>query len=283
MHNGIVIHKLDHEQPAIRAAIFDFLASYETRTLFILGNLNAGLPDQHLYAASREGKWVGVAGYYGLPRSLIPFALDPEVTRALVAHAAASHPQIDWLNGPGDVARPALEELAECGYEPTCPPWQFFMEAELPDDAAIPRCEHEQRVRLIRPDDAPQVARLIRWMRRPEDLSPATDREIELCRMNALRMVLEVDGRIVSTASTNGIGIRAFQILAVLTDPAFRRQGYARSTCAALMRMMRQHGAERCALFTDVNNAPAQRVYESLGFRITGDYVVAPLARVKPA
>ena len=132
---------------------------------------------------------------------------------------------------------------------------------------------------MIRPEDAPQVARLIRSMRYPNDDSPPTDRQLDMVRKNPLRIVIEQDGQVVSTASTNGIGLRAFQILAVVTHPAHRRRGHARALCAALMRRMRAQGAVRCALFTDVKNTPAQRCYESLGFRVTGDYAVTSLKR----
>ena len=96
--------------------------------------------------------------------------------------------------------------------------------------------------------------------------------------MNPLRHVLEDCGKIVSTASTNGLGLAAFQILGVATLPEARRQGYASAVCAALMRTMHSQGAKSCVVFTGLGNLAAQRCYEQLGFRITGEYYVAEFA-----
>jgi uncharacterized protein len=95
--------------------------------------------------------------------------------------------------------------------------------------------------------------------------------------LNKNRLVMEVDGQVVSTASTNGLGLKSFQILGVVTRADVRRRGYARAACAALMRRMQAQGAEHCVLFTNETNTAARRCYESLGFRVTGDFCVARL------
>lgn len=271
------IHKLDHEREPVRRAIFELLAPYEAHNLFILGNLNACVADSHLYAAARDGQWIGIAAYYDRFRSLVPFSTDPLIVRALVRYVASLHRPLDWCNAIGYVAAPALEELAALGFSLANDPRQVFMEAPIASEADVPACPHESHARFIRDADGEELVRLLRCMHGSDDSTPVTPTELSRSMLNRQRLVLVVDGRLVSTAATSGVGLSAFQIIGVVTRPEHRRKGYARSVCAALMRIMSRHGARHAVIFTDVDNAPAQRCYESLGFRITSDYAVAKL------
>jgi ribosomal protein S18 acetylase RimI-like enzyme len=266
------IKKINHTDESIRRRLFDFLAPYETHALFILGNLAANFPGSHLYVARDGDDWLGVAGYYEGPKTLIPFSTDPDITRKLVRHVAKRHPTVEYMNSIGYAGKPAYETLLKMKYEPDNDPLQVFMELDHEPDPQ----PHEDRVMLKRPSDHEQIARLMRCFRkdtRPED--PVTEEELRKVRMNDLSYALHVDHRIVSIASTNGIGINAFQLLAVVTHPEHRRHGYARAVCAFLTREMFRKGAARCALFTNPTNEAAVGCYEGLGFRITGDFYVA--------
>lgn len=271
----IQIEKVDHEQDAVRRALISHLAARETHNLFILGNMAARFPGSHLYIASRGGEWVGVAAYYELPRSIIPFSTEAETTRALVRHIVTLHRPVEWLCGVDYAARPGLDELVASGFALINDPRQVFMEAAITQDEDIPRCPHEEKARFIEDRDGEAVAHLLRWMQRPDDGSAVTEEETRRALANRQRLVIEVGGQLVCTAATNGVGVTAFQIIGVVTHPEFRRRGYARAVCAALMRHAYRQGARRCALFTDRQNTAAQACYESLGFGIEGDYIVA--------
>jgi predicted GNAT family acetyltransferase len=58
----------------------------------------------------------------------------------------------------------------------------------------------------------------------------------------------------------------------VYTPPELRSRGYGRAVVAASLLDARAEGAERTILFTPVENIPAQRAYEALGYRHIGDY-----------
>ena len=58
----------------------------------------------------------------------------------------------------------------------------------------------------------------------------------------------------------------------ITTLAARRNQGIGRATCAYLMRLARQHGAERAWLSVVADNEPAVRLYEKLGFAPVYDY-----------
>lgn len=269
------IQKVDHEQEEVRRALIGFLAERETHNLFILGNLMARFPGSHIYVASRHGRWAGVAGYYQTPKSIIPYSIDAEISRALVRHILGIHRPVEWLCGVGYAAGPALDEMKSCGFAVINDPRQVFMEAAVDQEADIPQCPHEDLARFIKDRDGEKLVHLLRYLRRPDEGSPVTDDEIHRALLNRQRLVIEMDGKLVSTAATNGVGIRAFQIIGVVTLPEYRRRGYARALCCALVRHAYRQGARRAALFTDIHNGAAQDCYRSLGFRVSDDYVVA--------
>lgn len=268
------IKKLNHENPVIHQEIFAFLAENEPHALFILGNLTMNFQQSHLYAAVKEGRWLGIAGYYAVMRSFIPFSVDADVTRALTRYVAGVHPQIEYVNGIAYTAEPAYEELLRMGYQPNNNPHQVFMEmAGLP-----PPQLKETSARLMHEGDHAEIARLQRCLRGTwDETRPLTAEELERASLNSLCTAVAADGRIVATASTNGLGIRCYQILGVATHPAYRRCGYARAAVAALMRIMANLGGCHAVLFTDQGNTAAQQCYRGLGFEITGNYYVAKL------
>ena len=214
-----------------------------------------------------------MAAYYERFKSLVPFALEPDGVRRLTRHVAALHPQIDWLNGMEEIGRPALEELLRLGYESLRDPGKVFMEA----DGLPPVQPGEEACRLQRPEDAPAVVRLLRHLQGTDPDAPPTEDELARVRANPQRYVLECDGRLVSTAATSGIAVTAGQIIGVATEPSYCGRGFAGAVCATLMRDLADKGARHTVLFTDVDNLPAQRCYQRLGFRITGQYLLAKL------
>ena len=114
----------------MKRRIFEFLAPHEAENLFILGNLRSRHLRVALYVATAGGEWTGIAGYYGGPKSLCPFAKDEAVTRALTRHVAAFHPHIEYTNAMEEYARPACEELEARGYRLKRDPRMVFMEME---------------------------------------------------------------------------------------------------------------------------------------------------------
>jgi predicted GNAT family acetyltransferase len=272
----IRIAKIPHGDEAVKRRVFEFLAPHEAENLFILGNLRAGFPESYLYVATRGGEWAGIAAYYALAKSICPFSKHEAALRALARYVAAVHPRIEYINGMEEYARPACEEMEARGYQLKRDPRMAFMEME----GEPPRQEHEGLARPMTEEDAVRFVRLMRHMRGivAED-APVTEEELERARRgSALRQVIEVDGRLAATAGTSGIGIEAFQIIGVVTHPDARRKGYASAACASLIRRMAREGAKRCALFTGLENTPAQKCYEKMGFRTTGGYYMAELA-----
>ncbi|MGH7142758.1 MAG: GNAT family N-acetyltransferase [Planctomycetota bacterium] len=269
------------DDPRTRAELLAFLAPFETQALFLIGNLKRSMPGSHLYAVRDGGRLLAVAGYYDGGRSFVPFAVEPDLPAgaaalaALALHVAERHQPFEWVVGPAAMARPGLAALEARGWRVLNDPRQVFMEHEgLP-----PPTLHRAQVRGLTISDHDEVLHLLRWLHAGQDdgrpIEADERRDIEI---NPERLVLDIGGRIAATAATNGLGIRAFQILGVVTHPALRGRGYGGAVVAALMDRLVRQGARRSVLFTGHDNAPAIRCYERLGFRTTGDFLLAHMA-----
>jgi RimJ/RimL family protein N-acetyltransferase len=58
----------------------------------------------------------------------------------------------------------------------------------------------------------------------------------------------------------------------VYTPPQQRRRGYAGSAVAAASRRALDQGAERCMLYTDLDNPTSNKIYAEVGYRRIGDW-----------
>ncbi|HTL51877.1 MAG TPA: GNAT family N-acetyltransferase [Planctomycetota bacterium] len=274
---ALTFEPLNHDEPAVRAKIFAFVAPQEPYGLFLLGNLNAQVPGTHFYGLREGAAWRVIGAHYEGPRSIVPFALpgtEPALLGEFGREISSRHPDFDWLLGMDSTARPMLDVLVSRGYAVLNDPVQVFMEMR-----GLPAVQpHEEFAKLARPGDLEATVRLLRYLRgQTDDGSPITAGERAQFEINKDRMVLEREGRVVSTAASNGVGIAACQVLGVATAPEERGKGYAGATVAALMRHMAKQGAKHTILFTRHDNRPAIRCYEKLGYKITGDYLLAKL------
>lgn len=171
---AITIEKVDQSDERVRHQLLELLAPQEAQNLFILGNLATNFPDSHIYVAAAGEKWLGVAAYYAIPKSLIPFSEYPEVVAALTRHIVPLHPRIEWVCGMAAFAGPVCRELESMGYRLANKPGQVFMEME-----GVPTFQkHEELARPMRPSDIENHVRLMRHMRGagPED-APVTEEE----------------------------------------------------------------------------------------------------------
>lgn len=76
----------------------------------------------------------------------------------------------------------------------------------------------------------------------------------------------------VSMAMVNRPTRNGISVSAVYTPPELRGRGYATACVGELSRMLLASGWGYCALFADLGNAAANRVYEKVGYEPTCDY-----------
>ena len=89
--------------------------------------------------------------------------------------------------------------------------------------------------------------------------------------------VLEHKGALVAVSAFSAALPDTVQVGGVFTDDSQRGQGYARSLVAGTLRDAHRSGVADAILFTEADNFPAQRAYESLGFVRAGDYGMVAL------
>ena len=99
------------------------------------------------------------------------------------------------------------------------------------------------------------------------DLQPAPRRTTTDARVTGGDITLwTVDGVPVSLAGIGGRTPRGARVGPVYTPPEHRRKGYAAAVTAAVTRRCLDEGAERCFLYTDLDNPTSNAIYQRLGY-----------------
>ena len=122
-------------------------------------------------------------------------------------------------------------------------------------------------LRRAQPEDRPL---LVQWTR--EFVLEAThgnvsdaERSVDI-RMTSGGFRIWEDGTPVCFLGVTGPINRTVRIGPVYTPPAHRRRGYAGTAVAAASRDALAAGAERCMLFTDVENETSNKIYAEVGY-----------------
>jgi predicted GNAT family acetyltransferase len=178
------------------------------------------------------------------------------------------------------IIKPAYEEFVAQGREPTTPPEMDFFELTMKNFR--PFFLPDVLIRSITEQDIDSVARLQHLLHQIPIDDPITEEERVKVRALSVSFCLEVDGKLVAVATSNGLAIHAYQILGVATDPAFQRRGYAKALCSHLILHMLKQGGEKAILFTGEDNVAARKCYLDLGFQITDRYYVGIFQPITP-
>jgi predicted GNAT family acetyltransferase len=101
-----------------------------------------------------------------------------------------------------------------------------------------------------------------------------------VCRANQARSlaryrvrVLETGGRVVARAQTNAVGYGREQLGGIIVLREFRGRGYGRQVVTGLAASILADG-KGLSLFVKKGNVAARGLYESMGFRFSGDFCV---------
>ena len=116
--------------------------------------------------------------------------------------------------------------------------------------------------------DSPDTSWLTLYERQVpvEVLTAVTDGEVTFASITDASAVGVAVGRGAVTAAPDGT--RWLGVTSVRVADARRRQGHAQTLCAALMNWGAERGATRCYVQVLVDNTPAIRLYESMGFAL---------------
>ena len=256
------VFEVDSGKKQVCQDLIAYLTPHETRALFLLGNLRSCQPAV-TYIAKENNRVVGVCGYYPTFQSCTIFSESSEASRMFAQTVLREHSSVTCLLGMSKMVEPAYAEFVALGRKPIIPPEMDFLELSMRNFK--PFLLPEISIRRVTDQDVDTVARLHRLINHVIAMdAPITEEERAKVRTNDASFCLEVDGKIVTIANSNGLAIHAFQILGVATDPAYQRRGYAKAICSHLIRFMQKKGAEKAVLFTGKNNSAARKCYLDL-------------------
>lgn len=271
--------------PADRAALEAFLLPRVESSMFLIGNMRAaGLVDggqiyEGTYVAAFEGtEIVGVVAHFW--NGMLIFQAPAHLDTLWRAAAGLSGRRIKGLIGPGEQVAAAKEALGLGDRAVQVDETEFLYSLALAD-LVVPEgiCSGQLVGRRIEPRDLElvtgwRVAFAVQGLGEEESprLWESTRASLERSMERGWTWVLEDRGQPVATSSFNTAIAEAVQIGGVWTPPELRRRGYGRAVVAVSLEAARAEGATTAILFTGVENIPAQKAYQALGFRQIGDY-----------
>jgi ribosomal protein S18 acetylase RimI-like enzyme len=262
----------DVNQESVRKELIAYLEPHESKALFLLGNLQSHFQPAFLYVAKEKNRLIGVCGYYPTFQSCTIFSESSAASKAFAQTVLKNHPSVIALTGMANMVQPAYDEFTSYGRKPTNIPRQDFFELTMKNFR--PFFLSDVTIRPIAERDVDSAARLHRLIHHASMDDPITEEERKRIRFSPVSFCLEMEERVVSVASSNGLAIHAFQILGVATDPSYQRRGYAKALCSYLIQFMQKSGAEKAIIFTGEENTAARKCYLDLGFQITDKYYV---------
>lgn len=194
-----------------------------------------------------------------------------EGARALAADLVREEWQIPGVLGPSEMARLVAARLGEAtgrGYRLERREQVYELR-----QVQTPVPTHGQ-LRVATESDAPLVSRW--WYEFHLDIFGQADAE-DTGRAAKQRIadgdvyVWDV-GEPVSLAAKTRPTTKGISVGPVYTPPERRQRGYATACVSELSRLLLTAGREFCALFVDVANPVAARVYQRIGYRPLCDY-----------
>ncbi|NGX48595.1 MAG: hypothetical protein K940chlam5_00183 [Candidatus Anoxychlamydiales bacterium] len=256
-----------------RDKIIDYLKPHELYSLFLIANLKDKDFPSTYYLAIRGDEIVGVAAYFPLFQSFSLFSEYPQISKKF-AHFVSKKHDIKALIGISFSAKFAYEEFLKLGYISKKDPRHVFMELNLRNFKFF--LSKEGNVRPVEEKDVDSIAILNRYLQNLSPEGPITDIERNKVHFSQVKYCLEIDNKIVCSAVSNGIVFKNFQILGVSTHPDYRKHGFAKAVCSALIKhFLEKNNAKNGVIFTGYDNIPAIACYHALGFKITNEYYLA--------
>jgi RimJ/RimL family protein N-acetyltransferase len=271
--------------PDDKAALETFLLPRVESSMFLIGNMRAaGLIDsgqiyEGTYAAAFEGSGiVGVVAHFW--NGMLIFQAPAHLGALWRAATRSSGRRIKGLIGPREQVTAAKEDLGLRERMVQMDEIEYLYSLALAD-LVVPNGLRSGQLlgRRIEPRDLElvtgwRVAFAVQGLGEEESprLWESTRASLTRSMERGWTWVLEDRGRPVATSSFNIAISEAVQIGGVWTPPELRRRGYGRAVVAVSLEDARAEGATTAILFTGVDNIPAQRAYQALGFRRIGDY-----------
>lgn len=196
---------------------------------------------------------------------LVPIWLqaDPDVERVVAVSHTARALAAAWAEHTGGTTRCMMREVMHVLDEVRDPPRPAPGELRLADAA--------------------DRSLLVNWMREfvsETGIVGAGQAESMIdAGLGRAGFLVWQDGEPVSMLAVNREVAGVVRVGAVYTPPPYRHRGYAGSAVAAASRRALAHGANRCMLYTDLDNPTSNKIYAEVGYRRKADWEEIALER----
>jgi len=254
--------------------VLDFVYLRERENLFVIGAFDIykkPFESNCFYGFFENDRLLGLATFFKRWGSFVVSAHDPEVIKTLTDYAVREGNTIEFVPCFKEYADVIVERLETVHrIKPKIVSQQTVFILDL---AHFHDFSTGQEITPFE-EDVDEIVLFERSIHGRNLGKPI--QKIERERINLREtFILKVDGKIVSKANVQGTSKQYFQIGGVGTAQEYRGKGYAKRVVSKLCRHFFDQGLPYALLFTDDENVAAQKVYEAIGFRPDGKFVVA--------
>ena len=246
---------------------------YNVLATILLAVLNGRYDDVHpqfAYRTAIDGS-VDAAALRTPPFSIITTALEPPAADELMATWLRADPGVSGANGEPTTVRALADAWrSRTGGSTRTTRSMAIHELETVVDPPRPPTG------LLRLAERAERALLVRWWQEfaAEADSVGGARAVQNvdARLDADALFVWDDGGPVALVAISPAVAGVVRIGPVYTPPDQRRRGYAGLAVAEVSRHVLASGANRCTLFTDLDNPTSNKIYAEVGYRRIGDW-----------
>lgn len=263
----------------------EFLDRYEDSTQFLINNLKEHGPRLTAHHNSGNYKMIVqndvIRAVFCLSRrgSLLVQSMDDHAE--LILNSCAEEPiELKSFVGDWNSIQPVLETFKKTNpnYKPTFESKEILYSYILdPNDTKL---KHDSRVRFLEERDFSQWIVFDNEYRAelslPNDLSSQQKRSDYLTHIaDRVWWGLFDNDTLISQARLNSKGETVGQVGGVYTPPKLRQKGFAKVTMFHMLKDCRDvHLHNKSILFTGESDMPAQKLYESMGYKRIGAFAL---------
>lgn len=246
-----------------------------------LGDVSAGLNQMWAIGAFRDEELAGVVAAYRGTGGIYHSPGDAETLNALaeVTAGKGSEGKLSLLSGHASQIGPLLPLVQKVGVGHAD---QCYFRTLYPVDLVQPRqVKGFGAPRLATMDD---IERLIDFyevgfysLAHLPTRAAWRSRMTEQLSLRTLFLIEDMSGSVASAALSSAEGGGAAMLGGVATLDRYRSKGLSALCVAALCEQLSQKGCNSISLFYLKDNMAAGRVYNKLGFRDAGEWLLVPL------
>ncbi len=250
-----------------------FAYQRERENLFVLGSFETyeNTMSENYFLGFFEGSELkGMGTLFNRWGSFIVNAQDPEIIKQLTDEVLKCERKIEFVPYFKYYADVIIERLKSHGIQTKKVNDEVFLMLKKEDfiDLSV------GNEGILDPEDLDEYILFHRSIdKEPVDVL-VTERERKRITTE-ITFVLKIGNEIVSTANLHGISNHFFQIGGVATKVEQRGKGYAKQVMSKLCQHYFDQGLKQALLFVAKENPAALKVYESIGFHVAGDFVIA--------